>query len=177
MSNYAPKIAFYMLAFNLALLLMTNFNDCYECGNNPVVSCPTRTAALSTACPNEVGTGHPFLPGVDVEPMWKQDSMIVDARGVTVNASDFSSYNDSLQSAASYKTAPSGITDIFGFFSWVITGIRLIVNLLFMPLFGVPQFFVTHFWVPIFLAGSMGTLLFIIQLIGIYSFATGREVF
>ena len=157
----ATQIAFYIMCFSLSMSLLNQINLCYQYGS------------LMGGCPSEPGMGRQFFP------MPTNGTLIGyqlhDANGNVINPSDINSYNATMQNTVAYAPAPSGITDIFGFFTWVLAGGRLIVNAFFMPLFGFPQL-LTQFYVPTFVTYPIGTLLMLIQIVGLYEFFSGREI-
>jgi hypothetical protein len=156
-------MSFFIISFMFALNILNTLNVCYQYGS-----------AVS-GCPAEAGTGHAFIPGVRFEPLFGYT--FVDADGNTLDFTNSTSFNQTIQNSVKYRPAPAGITDIFGFFSWVITGVKLLVNVFVTPLYGLPQFITNYMYVPSFITTPLGVLLGIVQLLGIYEFATGRSVF
>ena len=120
------------------------------------------------------GVNHPLF-SMTVRPLIG-GYVFRDADNNVANYSSTSSYNSTMQNVAAYKPAPLGLSDIFGFFSWVITGIKLIINAFFMPLFGFPTL-MESFWIPNFITQPFGGLLFILEILGLYEFTTGRDPF
>jgi hypothetical protein len=156
-------IDFWIICIMSALGTVNMANTCFELGNTVV------------GCPNEPGTGHPWIPGVRIEPLFKNTFM--DADGNLVDMNDPDSFNRTLQNTVSYKPAPSGITDIFGFFSWVITGVRVLANIFIAPIFGLAQFVTNNFYVAAFVTSSFMGIFGMLQILSIYEFATGRTIF
>ena len=140
--------------------MLNTLNICYMLGTPYVSECPGP------------GVGHPFIV-MPAKPLFGYD--LTDATGNTASYGNFTQWNQTMRDAATYKQAPSGITDIFGFFSWIVTGIKFILNMLFLPIYGFPQW-MTNFWIPEFITEGFGAILFIIQLLGIYEWATGRPI-
>lgn len=145
------------LAFN-----MLNFlNICYM------------TGGTVSGCPLEAGTGHMFIP---VQYQTWMSYTFRDANNNLVDPNNQTSWNQTLTNAAEYKPAPTGITDIFGFFTWVVNGVKLIINTLLSPIYGFPQFIVKYFWVPEFIMIYISGVLGFIQILGLYEFTTGRPI-
>jgi hypothetical protein len=114
-----------------------------------------------------------FIP-IRIEPMFSYT--FSDADGNIVDPSNMTSYNQTMLNAVKYRPAPAGITDIFGFFTWIVTGVKLILNIFMTPIFGVPQFMTNYLYVPAFITVGLGAMLTIVQLAGLYEFASGREI-
>jgi hypothetical protein len=155
-------MSFFIICFMFSINILNMLNVCYEYGS------------LASGCPNEAGTGHAFLPGTRFEPLFGYT--FKDADGNTVDMSNPDSFNQTMMNAAKYRPAPAGITDIFGFFSWVITGVRLIVNVFITPFYGLPMFLTNNFHIPAFITMGFGAILGLVQLLGVYEFATGRSL-
>jgi hypothetical protein len=156
-------MSFFIICFMFSINVLNLLNVCYEYGS-----------AVS-GCPAEAGAGHPFIPGTRFEPLFGYSFQ--DADGNTFDMSDPNSFNQTITNAVKYRPAPSGITDIFGFFSWVITGVRLIANIFITPFYGLPMFLTNNFGIPSFITVGIGAVLGIVQLLGLYEFATGRQIF
>jgi hypothetical protein len=161
------------------------FNQCYAYGVRKDINPITQKSYGSPLCSNnplstDYGTNHSFIQ-FSITPMFDvgfndQNNNVV--TGDQLSSGDYSQYNQSMQNFIGYKPAPSGITDIFGFFSWVITGIRLLFNAFFMPLIGLPQFLMAEpFYLPAFMAGGLGVLIFILQISAAVEFATSRWLY
>jgi len=148
--------------------LLNDMNTCFQYGDAAVE--PLVGAGV---CPNPTATGHPFIP-LEIQPLWGYE--IRDSDANTINVSDSTDYNASLTGVVSFDPAPQGLNDVFGFFSFVITGARFMVNTFFMTLFGFPSF-LTQFNIPAFVTTPIGVVLFVIQMVGMYEFLTGRDIF
>jgi len=157
----AVTIAFYIICLSFSMSLLHEINTCYQYGN------------AVPGCPDEPGIGHPYMP-FDIQPLFTYE--FKGSENIFINATNSSSYQNTLQDVVEYKPAPAGLTDIFGFFTWVIAGGRFIVNAFFMPLFGFPKL-IQKFWIPEFVTYPIASILFLIQVVGIYEFFSGREVF
>jgi len=155
------NISFYIITFMFAMTLLHQINTCYMFGSTVV------------GCPSEPGMGHPMIP-FEVNPLFGYT--FKDSENRVVNASDSASFNSTFIDIVSYNPAPSGLSDVYGFFSWVVTGGKLMVNAFFFPLFGFPGY-LTSFWIPTFVTYPIGGLLFLIQIVGLYEFLSGREIF
>ena len=160
--GYFARVTFYMLMIAFTINILNALNLCYLYGS-----------ALA-ACPNEAGTGHAFIP---VQYQTWLDYTFRDAKNNVVDVTNQASWNQTMNVATEYQAAPQGLNDIFGFFTWVINGGKLIVNTLLSPVYGFPQFIVTYFWVPQFLMNYVAATLGIIQIFGLYEFFTGRDIF
>lgn len=155
-------MSFFIICFMFATNILNMMNVCYQFGN-----------AL-TECPDEPGIGHPYIPGARFEPLFGYT--FKDADNNLVNMSDPASFNRTIENAVKYRPAPAGITDIFGFFSWIITGVKLLANVLITPFYSLPMFLTNTFYIPAFISIGIGALLGLVQLFGIYEFATGRNI-
>lgn len=154
-------ITIWIISAMFALNLLNTLNLCYMWGN------------VLSICPNEAGVGHMFIP-VRIPALFGYT--IQDADGNTLDMNDANSFNQTFTNVAKYRPAPAGITDIFGFFSWILTGVKLVINIFVTPIFGLPQFLTNYFYVPAFVSVGFGAMLGIIQICGVYEFATGREL-
>lgn len=157
----AIQIAFWIICFSYAMSFMHEVNGCYQFGNT------------LSHCPDEAGTNRPFIP-FEFNPLFTYS--IRDGNNNVINASDPDAVQAALQDAAQYKPGPESLIDSFGFFSWVVTGGRFLVNGFFMTLTGFPSL-MQQFWIPYIAALPIGAILFIIQMIGLYEFFSGRELF
>jgi hypothetical protein len=154
-----------MLGFNLLYLI----NTCYAMGGL-VDYCHVPGAAI------EPGMGKPLFAA-------SYPTLIgfgfTDANNNYINLSDTSpaglaAWNKSITSAAEYRPAPGGITDIFGFFSWVVTGMRLIVNIFITPFYDLPMWVSQNFGIIPILTMPFGVALGVLQMIGLFQWATTR---
>jgi len=167
-ASRAMQISYFIVTVMFSLTLLHQVNACYHYGYDAVI---VKAGYSLSVCPiDSQGVGHPFIP-VNYNPLFGYEFR--DANNNVVDTSDFESYNRTMHSAITYSPTPD-LTDIFGIFSWVLNGIRILSNTFFMPVYGFPEFLM-NFHVPYMLTLPLGTLLFLIQIIAIYEIASGRR--
>jgi len=157
----AMTLSFFIMTLMFSITMLHQINGCYQYGDAVV------------GCPDDTATAHPFIP-FDVTPIFGYEFR--DAENNVVNATDQSYYNSTLKNTVNFDPAPNSLLEGLAIFSFVINAGKFMVNSFFMPLFGFPAF-LQQFSIPQLATIPIGTTMFIIQVVGLFEFVTGREVF
>lgn len=158
------NISIFVYMFMFGIMMFQHFNMCYFYGSLYPMCSLTSVS----------GMNRPFLE-MKIVPLFGYG--IQDYNSNTVNPNDVTAYNSSMQTFVSYKPPPSGITDVFGFFSWVITGGRMLFNAFMLPLIGLPDFFTNQLLFPPFMSYSFGSIIFLLQTSALIEYFTSRWLF
>jgi hypothetical protein len=96
--------------------------------------------------------------------------------GTVVYANQTADYNATIRDVLGFdpiKSPGGSFEDTYGFFSFVIKGLRYMVNILIMPLVGFPLL-LADFGVPYYFIFPITTLILIIVIIGMVEFLSNR---
>lgn len=125
---------------------------------------------------HEDNTGSPLIPYKMNEQV---DSRLIRTdTGATINASDPNDFNSSIQDVIGFDPMvdqQGSFFDLYAFYSFVVKGARILIQMIVMPFFGVPQLladfgFPAYIYIPV---AVMGLLVIVMGLIEFLSNRSG----
>jgi hypothetical protein len=146
-------IAFFLIGFNLSMGIVNGYNFLHE-----------------------ADTGHPLVD-YEQEQLIRDDFITTDG-GKRINASDATQYNESVSGLMQFypikDSSAGGFMDYFGFFSFVVRGIRVLVNTVALSLFGF-VFLLAEFGVPWYFLTPIASVSLLVVIISIVEILSGRQ--
>jgi len=152
MSRFST-IAFMFICFNLSMGMFNFYNN-----------------ELHTV------TGHPLIAYSD-EPQINNNNIIRLDNGSVINASNRDEYNQSIRDVLGFdpmEDSSGSFFDIYAFYSFVVKGIRILISILIMPLFGM-GLMLNGFGFPMYIVIPIATMNLIIVIVGIVEFLSNRQ--